>query len=165
LFQKIDQAVGQYGDGGANVTWQELQEINELKDLLLEQTNEQLKELAGVFGLGGEGSLSGLAAGIQGMTEEQANILEAYWNDVRMDTNSINDNVATIVGLLRDGAGGVGGGEGKGNIFGDPNVETNPMLKQLDLIAVNTAATHRILESVTKSGHSQGGYGIKVFAD
>lgn len=165
LFQKIDQAVGQYGDEGTNVSWRELQEINELKDSLLEQTNEQLKELAGVFGLGGEGSLSGLAAGIQGMTEEQANVLEAYWNIVRENTININNNVADILGLLRNGAGGVGGGEGKGNIFGDPNVETNPMLKQLDLIAVNTAATHRILESVTKSGHSQGGYGIKVFAD
>ena len=164
LFRKIDQAVDQNGLGGANVTWQELEEINDLKDLLLTLTNEQLKELAGVFGIGGEGSLSGLAAGIQGMTEEQANILEAYWNDVRMDTNSINENVATIVSLLSNGtSGGVGGG--RGNIFGDPNVETNPMLKQLDLIAVNTAATHRILESVTKSGHSQGGYGIKVFAD
>lgn len=164
LFRKIDQAVDQYGLGGANVTWQELQEINDLKDLLLTQTNEQLKELAGVFGLGGEGSLSGLAAGIQGMTEEQANVLEGYWNTVMGNTINIDNNVATIVSLLSNGtSGGVGGG--RGNIFGDPNVETNPMLKQLDLIAVNTAATHRILESVTKSGHSQGGYGIKVFAD
>lgn len=148
LFQKIDQAVGQYGDGGANVTWQELQEINELKDLLLEQTNEQLKELAGVFGLGGEGSLSGLAAGIQGMTEEQANILEAYWNSVRGYTASIDMNVSRIAQIL--GAGGD---------------STNPQLQQLTLIAANTQATHQLLQSVTKSGHSQGGYGIKVFAD
>lgn len=148
LFQKIDQAVGQYGDGGANVTWQELQEINDLKDLLLEQTNEQLKELAGVFGLGGEGSLSGLAAGIQGMTEEQANILEAYWNSVRGYTASIDMNVSRIAQILGSG--------------GD---STNPQLQQLTLIAANTQATHQLLQSVTKSGHSQGGYGIKVFAD
>jgi hypothetical protein len=144
---------------------QELENIKEWARVNFPQISDTLEEISRPFIGEGEGSLSGLAAGIQGMTEEQANVLEAYWNIVRENTININNNVADILGLLRNGAGGVGGGEGKGNIFGDPNVETNPMLKQLDLIAVNTAATHRILESVTKSGHSQGGYGIKVFAD
>ena len=101
-----------------------------------------------MFGVGGEGSLSGLAAGIQGMTEEQANILEAYWNSVRMYTASIDMNVARIAEML-----GVGG------------ANTNPLLQQMSLIAANTQATHQLLQSVTKSGHSQGGYGIKVFND
>ena len=163
LFAMMDAAVDQYGPGGVEVIQQELDEMREWAKVYFPQIADELEKNTSIWGLEGEGGLSGLAAGIQGMTEEQANVLEGYWNTVMGNTISINDNVAAIVGLLRDGNGGVGGG--KGNIFGDPNVETNPMLKQLDLIAVNTAATHRILESVTKSGHSQGGYGIKVFAD
>ena len=149
LFRKIDQSVDEYGLGGTDVVPQELQEINDLKDLLLRQTDEQLKQLVDVFGIGeGEGSLSGLAVGIQGMTEEQANTLEAYWNSVRGYTANIDMNVSRIAQIL--GAGGD---------------STNPQLQQLSLIAANTQATHQLLQSVTKSGHSQGGYGIKVFAD
>ncbi|MBQ3990280.1 MAG: hypothetical protein II630_05510 [Bacteroidales bacterium] len=164
VFKMIDDAVSPNGAGGANVLMQELENIKEWARVNFPQISDTLEEISRPFIGEGEGSLSGLAAGIQGMTEEQANILEAYWNSVRGYTASIDMNVATIVGLLSNDTRGGGGGV-KGNIFGDPNVETNPMLKQLDLIAVNTAATHRILESVTKSGHSQGGYGIKVFAD
>ena len=164
MFDMIDAAVDKYGPGGVEVIPQELESINKWAEIYFPQISEELEKNARLWGLEGEGSLSGLAAGIQGMTEEQANILESYWNSVRGYTANIDMNVATIVGLLSGGTNGGGGGS-KGNIFGDPNVETNPMLKQLDLIAVNTAATHRILESVTKSGHSQGGYGIKVFAD
>lgn len=126
------------------MTWQELREINDLKDLLLTQTNEQLKSLASVFGLGGEGSLSGLAAGIQGMTEEQANILEAYWNSVRGYTASIDMNVARLL---------------------SNDVNTNPMLQQISLIATNTSSINTLLQSVSKSGHSQGGIGLKVFVN
>lgn len=148
LFRKIDDAVDQDGVGGANVTWQELKEINDLKDTLLNQTNEQLSQLAGVFGLGGEGSLSGLAAGIQGMTEEQANILEAYWNSVRMYTASIDMNVARIAEIL-------GGGRDM----------SNPQLTYLESIARNTGAIYSFLQSVSKGGHAENGMGIKVFVN
>lgn len=140
LFRKIDDAVDQYGLGGADVIPQELQEINDLKDLLLKQTNEQLESLAGVFGLGGEGSLSGLAAGIQGMTEEQANILESYWNIVRAHTDSIDVNVARIADIL--GAGGR---------------STNPQIQYLESIASNTMAIREMLSSaLTNEGNGRG---------
>ena len=144
LFEKIDQAVDQYGFGGTSVTWQELSEINKLKELLLKQTDEQLRALASVFGLEGEGGLSGLAAGIQGMTEEQANILEAYWNSVRGYTENININVARLL---------------------SNDVNTNPMLQQITLVAQNTNSINTLLQSVTKSGHSMGGQGLKVFVN
>lgn len=148
LFRDIDAAVDKYGDGGTSVLFSELQRVRERFNLVAPQLSEALEELAGSWNLNGEGGLSGLAAGIQGMTEEQANILEAYWNSVRGYTASIDMNVARIAQIL--GAGGD---------------NTNPQLQQLNLIAANTQATHQILQSVTKSGHSQGGYGIKVFAD
>jgi len=150
LFRQIDSAVDQYSNGGANVLMQELQNVREKFGVLAPQLSEALEELAGMWGLGGEGALSGLAAGIQGMTEEQANILEAYWNSVRGYTASIDFNVARIADMMASQTGGV---------------DFNPMLQQLNLIAANTQATHQLLQSVTKSGHSQGGYGIKVFAD
>lgn len=148
VFKMIDDAVDPYGAGGANVVMQELEAIKEWARVNFPKISDTLEEISRPFIGEGEGSLSGLAAGIQGMTEEQANIREAYLNSVRGYTASIDMNVARIAEML--GAGGV---------------NTNPQLQQLNLIAANTQATHQLLQSVTKSGHSQGGYGIKVFAD
>ena len=148
VFKMIDDAVSPNGAGGANVLMQELENIKEWARVNFPQISDTLEEISRPFIGEGEGSLSGLAAGIQGMTEEQANILEAYWNSVRGYTANIDMNVSRIAQILGSG--------------GD---STNPQLQQLTLIAANTQATHQLLQSVTKSGHSQGGYGIKVFAD
>ena len=82
-----------------------------------------------MWGLG-EGEGRAVAAGIQGMTEEQANILEAYWNSVRMYTASIDMNVSRIADML---------GAGSRDI-------TNPQLQQLELIAHNTKSIQRMFE-------------------
>lgn len=146
-FRMIDESVNESSEGGVAVTMAELQAI---RDEFADQApliSEALGELAGMWDLGnGEGSLSGLAAGIQGMTEEQANILEAYWNSVRMYTANIDGNVERIANIL--GAGGSA---------------TNPQLQQLQIIAQHTQAIHTLLDNVTRSGHPQGGLGIKVF--
>lgn len=152
LFRQIDNAVDQYGGGGTDVLVSELQAVKEKFGAIAPQLSDALERLAGMWGLEGEGGLSGLAAGIQGMTEEQANILEAYWNSVRGYTASIDTNVARIVDLMSGGAGG-------------RNVDTNPQLQQMELIARNTTAIQSLLGSVIKSGHSKGGQGVKVFMD
>lgn len=148
VIDEINKAVDPNGEGNARVTYSELERVREVFGTQRELLDEFLTDMAGMYDLRGEGSLSGLAAGIQGMTEEQANILEAYWNSVRMYTASIDMNVARIAEML-----GVGG------------ANTNPLLQQMTLVAANTQATHQLLQSVVKSGHSQGGYGIKVFND
>jgi len=150
MFDQIDAAVNKNGRGGVEVAWDEIQDIMDTATSQFPAFSAELEEFFRRFGGFGEGSLSGLAAGIQGMTEEQANILEAYWNSVRMYTASIDQNVAMIASAL-----GVGGN----------SPSTNPQLQQLQLIAANTQATHQLLQSVTRSGHSLGGYGIKVFND
>lgn len=150
LFDQIDAAVQKDGNGGVEVMWNEIQDAMDTATETFPAFSAKLEDFFRRFGGSGEGSLSGLAAGIQGMTEEQANILEAYWNSVRMYTASIDQNVAMIASAL-----GVGGN----------SPSTNPMLQQMSLIAANTQATHQLLQSVTKSGHSLGGYGIKVFND
>lgn len=146
-FRMIDESVNESSEGGVAVTMAELQAIRDEFATQAPLISEALEELAGMWGLGnGEGSLSGLAAGIQGMTEEQANILEAYWNSVRMYTANLDVNVERIANIL--GAGGSA---------------TNPQLQQLQIIAQHTQAIHTLLDNVTRSGHPQGGLGIKVF--
>lgn len=146
-FRMIDESVNESSEGGVAVTMAELQAIRDEFAAQAPLISEALEELAGMWDLGnGDGSLSGLAAGIQGMTEEQANILEAYWNSVRMYTANIDGNVERIANIL--GAGGSA---------------VNPQLQQLQTIAQNTQAIHTLLEGVTKSGHPEGGRGIKVF--
>jgi len=149
LFEQIDRAVDQYNAGGTSVLMSELNAIREKFGIIAPQLSDALEALAGQWGLDGEGGLSGLAAGIQGMTEEQANILEAYWNSVRGYTASIDMNVSRIADML---------GAGTRDI-------TNPQLQQLQLIAANAQATHQLLLSTSKSGHPMGGYGFKVFND
>lgn len=128
------------------VNWDELQRIRQQMALVLPELNERLSEFAGMWDLGGEGALSGLAAGIQGITEEQANILEAYWNSVRLYTASIDANVAAIATAF-----GVGTG-----------VNTNPMLQQLTLTAQHTNDILLLLESVRTNNGS--GNGIRVYS-
>ena len=148
LFEQIDRAVDQYNTGGTTVLLGELNAVKEKFSTIAPQLSEALEQLAGMWGLGdGEGGLSGLAAGIQGMSEEQANILEAYWNSVRMCTASIDMNVARIVDIL---------GAGTGD-------RTNPQLQQLEIIARNTTAINSLFDSVVTGAHTKGGKGIKVF--
>lgn len=144
LMSMIDQSV----DDGL-LTRMELDRIKERASEIFPQLNEQLREFYETMGFGDAyGSLSGLAQAISGMTEEQADILAAYWNSVRMHTASIDINVAAIANALGVGAG---------------SPESNPMLQQIRIVARNTANINSLLESVVKTGHSQGRSGIKVF--
>lgn len=148
-FEMIDESVSDSGAGGAAVTESEILAIREEFARQAPLIADALEDLAGMWDLGGgKGSLSGLAAGIQGITEEQANVLEAYWNSVRAHTANIDGNVERIAAIL--GAGGAA---------------TNPTLQQMQLVEQNTKATLLLLQSATKSGHTLGGIGFKVFND
>ena len=150
LFKQIDNAVDESSQGGANVLLSELQRVRENFATMAPQLSDALEQLAGMWGLGDtEGGLSGLAAGIQGMSEEQANILEAYWNSVRMYTASIDMNVSRIAEILGAGVGD----------------RANPQLQQLELIARNTSAIQSLFGSVVEGGHTRGGRGVRVFVD
>lgn len=139
MFDQIDAAVNKNGRGGVEVAWDEIQDIMDTATAQLPAFSAELEEFFRRFGGFGEGSLSGLAAGIQGMTEEQANILEAYWNSVRMYTASIDTNVSRIAEML--GAGG-------------PN--TNPMLTELETIASHTSYIPQIYTLLTGTRRNLG---------
>lgn len=117
----------------------------------LPKLNEQLEtyframEQAGVDLDGTGEQLSGLQKGIQGITEAQADIIAAYLNSIRFYVADSNTKLTQLLAV-------------------QTNEEIpNPMLSQLKIIASQTTAINTLLGSVTKSGHSAGGRGIKVF--
>lgn len=100
---------------------------------------------AGVDLSGGKGELSGLQRGIQGVTEETAQIIEAYLNSIRFFVAEQTTYLSQIA-----------------SSFGNTEME-NPMVGQLRIIASQTTAINELLNSLTSGGHSMGGRGFRVF--
>lgn len=118
----------------------------------LPQLNEALEKYfiamkqAGVDISGGSDSeLSGLQRGIQGVTEETAQIIEAYLNSIRFFVAEQTTYLSQIA-----------------SSFGNTEME-NPMVEQLRIIASQTTAINTLLQSLTRGGHTLGGVGLKVF--
>lgn len=110
--------------------------------------NDALEGFLGVVteGVGATGELSGLQAGIQGITESQAEILTAYANSCRFLLSSINTTLSDFATKVFDTEG-----------------DSNPILSQLRIVAQQTTAINSLLSSLTKGGHTEGGLGLKVF--
>lgn len=117
----------------------------------LPQLNDALEKYftamqqAGVDLSGGKGELSGLQRGIQGVTEETAQIIEAYLNSIRFFVAEQNTYLSQIAAS-----------------FGNTEVE-NPMVEQLRIIAAQTSAINSLLQGLVRGGHTLGGSGLKVF--
>lgn len=145
-----DKYVSAESAGGEDLTKEEAQELRLKKEQLLKDLSEKYTSLAKSLGITSttEGAgLSGLQKGIQGITEDQADVLAAYWNSVRGYTASIDSKMDLVLANLGAGA------------------EENPMLEQMRLVAKNTSAINTLLNSLVKGGHPQGGQGLKVFMD
>lgn len=93
------------------------------------------------------GELSGLAKGIQGVTEETALVLESLLNSMRYFVSDTNTQVRQILQMIVN-----------------PPAD-NLFISELKLQTAELKAMNRLLSSVTKSGHPQGGSGLKVFMD
>jgi chromosome segregation ATPase len=90
------------------------------------------------------GSLSGLQKGISGITEDQADVLAAYWNSTRGYMAHIDSMFSSFVEKWN-------------------NVESNPIVSELKRQNMLISDIRDIFMSVTKGGHRMSGYGIKVF--
>ena len=127
----------------------EMANIDQLSAKAKEDMNaflEQWYDRWGDFMTQGEQSeLSGLQRGIQGVTEETAQIIEAYLNSIRFFVAEQNTYLSQIAAS-----------------FGNTEVE-NPMVEQLRIIASQTSAINTLLQSLTRGGHTLGGVGLKVF--
>lgn len=149
LLDKINMSLDDY-----EIQGHEEQKIKALSEQKMKELDEFLNGLFGDNGMWNEWiddkgqSLSGLQEGIQGVTEETAQIIEAYLNSIRFYIAQDNQNLADLR-----------------NFFIGSEEDTNPMLSQLRIIAQQTTAIYDLLDSVSRSGHSQGGKGIKVFID
>ena len=121
------------------LAWAE--EVRDTFPALNEALTEYLGALSDVFP--NESGLSGLEKGIQGITEQQAEVLAAYWNASRQSLANIDNKFTNLLNKL--------------SIY----MEDNPMLSQLKIIAKNTANIYDLINNMTASFHS-GGRGIKV---
>ena len=107
---------------------------------------EWFKPFLGMIGDTEEGSLSGLQKGIQGVTEETAQIIEALLNSMRYYVADTNAKLNSIY-LMLSGTEGV----------------PNPILVELRAQTEQLRAINRLIRNVTASGHPNGGDGIKIF--
>lgn len=124
-----------------NAVTTSLPQLNQALENYFNAMQESGVDLSG--GTGGE--LSGLQRGIQGVTEDTAQIIEAYLNSIRFFVAENNTYLSQIASSFNSGE------------------MENPMVSQLRIIAQQTSAINTLLNSLTKGGHSLGGVGLKVF--
>lgn len=146
LYMAIDEAVRD-----TDVTRQEMEDIEQKAKDALPQLNTFLKGLMEQMGMGdlagSKSELGTLGAGIQGVSEETANILASYMNSIRFYVADSNTQLKALVA-----AQGV-------------NADTpNPMLSQLLVIAEQTRSIRDMFESVIGRGgnNKHGGAYLKV---
>lgn len=94
-----------------------------------------------------EGELTGLQRGIQGITEQQADILASYLNSIRFIIMDSNAQLKLIAAANTN----------------ENAREENPMLVQMRIVAQQTTAINTLLNTLVKTGHNMGGNGLKVF--
>ena len=144
LFDEINRMVG---DGTADA-----QEMASIIDMWNNETigrlNAYYESLGQMFQAAGVGGgLEGLQQGIQGVTEDTAEIIAAYMNTIRFDVAQQNNKLDTIVQTLQ------------------LDTATNPLIHNLRIVAQQTTDIREMLDSVVMANHPDGGSGIKVFMD
>lgn len=149
FYSQFDGMFGADDESGAEATEAELKALKSTWDDIRIKADNVLHSITDVMGVSDDirnkGGLGTLQKGIQGITEDQADVVAAFLNSLRFmvgEQNSYMQNIDTKCGDID---------------------APNTILGQLRLIADNTASIHKLLRSVTTAtGHSQGGYGIKV---
>lgn len=127
------------------ITKEEAMKFAEEVKKTLPELSDALEAFLGSFAnlTNQESGLSGLEKGIQGITEQQAEVLAAYWNASRQSLANIDDKIGTILNKL--------------TLF----AEDNPIISQLKIIAKNTGNLYMLIDGMTTSFHG-GGRALKV---
>lgn len=103
LYKKINEAAN---DG--TITNSEMDAIVAKANATFPELNEKLKaffQSLGVFGEQAKGELDGLQKGIQGVTEQTAEIIAAYMNSIRYYVIDNNTKLGQIISSLQDSTG------------------------------------------------------------
>lgn len=148
LLDEINMSLGDY-----EIQDYEEQKIKALSEQKMKELDEFLNGLFGENGMWNEWiddkgqSLSGLQEGIQGVTEETAQIIEAYLNSIRFYIAQDNQNLADLR-----------------NFFMGSEEDTNPILSQLKMQTELIRAIKDMFSSVIYSGGhpTYGGAFLKV---
>lgn len=154
ILKKIDEAVGAADEEQLSATevGERLNAALDVFDASKEDVNSLMSILIERLNMGdwlNSSNLSGLQKGIQGITEEQAEVLAAYWNTVRFLTANIDKTLTSIAG----------------NILSDyENENDNPMLSELRTQSDIIRSIRDSFESVIGRGGSSthGGAYLKV---
>lgn len=104
----------------------------------------RLMEEAGVDLTGGDGELTGLQKGIQGVTEDTAQIIEGYLNSIRFFVSEKHRLLSDFI-----------------NAYTNPEIE-NPIVSQLKIIATQTGNIYELLRDLIAPHNTQDGRGLKV---
>lgn len=148
LLNEINMSLDDY-----EIQGHEEQKIKALSEQKMKELDEFLNGLFGENGMWNEWiddkgqSLSGLQEGIQGVTEETAQIIEAYLNSIRFYIAQDNQNLADLR-----------------NFFIGSEEDTNPILSQLKMQTELIRAIKDMFSSVIYSGGhpTYGGAFLKV---
>lgn len=128
-----------------DISDQEATELKALKEEYMNKLDKFLTVSAEQLGFDTEniGDLSTLQKGIQGITEDQADILASYLNSIRFFVAEQTEYLKAMADSYN-------------------NIDApNPMLTELRIVADNTTAMRSLFESLL-SPHNQGGMGLKV---
>lgn len=145
LMTVVNDAIGEDG----NITQSEWEKILKESEETYGDLDSFLKnyvemlEGAGISLSDNETTLSGLQKGIQGITEDQAEILSAYWNAVRLDVSAIRRAFESYISA-------------------QSGTYVNPMLEPLKSIKDNTTNIYKLLDSVVGESSSGAG-GVRVY--
>ena len=147
FMEEWKERLSQLAEGG--LTESEVKGWRDMVENDLPALNDLLKTFYSGFEdiAAGEGELTGLQRGIQGITEQQADILASYANSCRFLLASIDTNLSQLASRVMSQT---GGGE-------------NPMLSELKVQTTILSDIKNSLNSVIKpSGYRSGGAYIKT---
>lgn len=155
LFKAIDQAVDEGSDEGYNVSKEELAKIKDLGETSAKTLNEYYSGMAEVLGMmptSASSNLSDLQQGIQSVTESTASALESLLNSIRYYLSLQRTDVSSILSILQ-------------TQNGSTQSSANPQLEELKMQTAYLKQIAGNWDSVLKSNHTKGGFGLKVFLD
>ena len=96
-----DKYVSKGSEGGEDITTAEANKLATLKETLLSNLNEEYRALAQYLGVGENaasgGGLTALQKGIQGITEDTAQVIESYLNSLRSYVASISSDTSSLL--------------------------------------------------------------------
>lgn len=148
VMDEIDKSI----ENDSYLSTDELAKIRALQDKTMGNLNQGLKDIMEGFGdlvpqPGSASELTGLQKGIQGITAEQAGVIEAYLNSIRFFVSDISIETKRLVSSLLD------------------ETIPNPILNELRIQTEQIRSINSFLDSVIMSGHRLGRSGLKVFLD